>query len=983
MTRAYTEQFKLVVTSTEDSIKGANGALTISSGGSNTNVNLAPQGSGTVDVSNKKVTSLAAPTADSDAATKAYVDATKQGLDVKESVRVATTANVTLSGTQTIDGVSLVAGDRVLVKNQTTGGDNGIYVVAAGAWSRATDANSNDDVTSGMFTFVEEGSVNADSGWVMTTNAPITLGTTALAFTQFSGAGQVTAGDGLSKTGNTLDVGGTADRITVNADSVDIASTYAGQSSITTLGTVSTGTWQASTVAVEYGGTGATTAAGAASNLGLGTEDSPSFVAVNLTANTVSSGTTSGALVVAGGVGVGGAMNIGGALDVVNSLTANNASVTDATASTSTTTGAMVVTGGVGVGGAMNIGGAVDVNNSLTANNASVTDATVSSGTTSGALVVTGGVGVGGAMNIGGAVDVNNSLTANSMSVTDNTASTSTTTGAVVVTGGVGVGGAMNIGGAVDVNNSLTANSMSVTDATASTGTATGAMVVTGGVGVGGAMNIGGAVDVDNSLTANSMSVTDNTASTSTTTGAMVVAGGVGVGGTMTATQANAGNIKVALNTIEATNANGTIYLAPLGTGSVDVSSKKITNLAAPTGDSDAATKAYVDAVKQGLDIKDSVRGATTANVTLSGTQTIDGVSLVAGDRVLVKNQTTGGDNGIYVVAAGAWSRSVDADSSAKVTTGLFAFVSEGTVNGDSGWVLTTNDAITLGTTALAFTQFSGAGQVTAGDGLTKTGNTLNVGGTADRITVSADSVDISSSYVGQSSITTLGTVTVGEWQASTVGIDYGGTGATTAGDARTNLGVGEFDSPSFSGGYFTGGSVSTSTSTGALVVTGGVGVSGAMFVGGAVDVDNSLTANSLSVDGNFNTGVTLATNAFPTGKISVRSAIVSLKTVAETQIFTVPTGYMFLIDTMEIVTTSVSGAGAAPSVQFGNTGDGDAYYGPTQVTSNSAGARHIVENPQDGVSAGAVITFGVTTGSTATAHSGVGIVTGYLVKTA
>ena len=576
-------------------------------------------------------------------------------------------------------------------------------------------------------------------------------------------------------------------------------------------------------------------------------------------------------------------------------------------------------------------------------------------------MVVTGGVGVGGAMNVGGALDVNAAASVNSMSVTDATASTSTSTGAMVVTGGVGVGGAMNIGGATKV-----------TDSTASTSTSTGALVVTGGVGVGGAMNIGGATKV-----------ADNTASTSTSTGAMVVTGGVGVGGTIYATQVNAGNIQAVTNTISATNADGSIFLAPLGTGTVDVSSKRITNLASPSGDNDAATKAYVDAVKQGLDVKDSVRVATTANITLSGTQSVDGVNVIAGDRVLVKNQTTGSENGIYVVAAGAWTRAVDANSDADVTSGMFTFVEEGTSNGDSGYVMTTNAPITLGTTALVFTQFSGAGQVGAGNGLTKTGNTLDVVGTADRITVNADSVDIASTYAGQSSITTLGTVGTGTWQATTVAVEYGGTGATTGGDARTNLGIGEADIVSFGSVSLSDATASTNTSTGAMVVTGGVGIGGAMNIGGAVDVNSSLTANSMSVDGNFNTGVTLGTNAFPTGKISVRSAIVDLKTVADTTIFTVPTGYMFLVDTMEIVTTSVTSPSAAPVVQFGNGGDGDAYYGPNQVTSNSVGARHIIENPQDGVVAGTAVAFGVTTASTASAHSGVGIVTGYLMKTA
>ena len=209
-------------------------------------------------------------------ALKSYVDsqvqASAQGLDVKQSVRAATTENITLSGTQTIDGVSLVAGDRVLVKNQTTGSENGLYVVVdGGSWTRAEDADSDSEVTAGLFTFVTEGTSYADTGWVISTNDDITVGTTAITFTQFSGAGVISAGDGIVQNGTVFDIVGTSDRITVNADSIDIAATYVGQSTITTVGTITTGTWNGTTIDVSYGGTGVTSLASGEYVLGNGT----------------------------------------------------------------------------------------------------------------------------------------------------------------------------------------------------------------------------------------------------------------------------------------------------------------------------------------------------------------------------------------------------------------------------------------------------------------------------------------------------------------------------------------------------------------------------------------------------------------------------------------------------------------------------------------------------------------------------------------
>jgi phage-related tail fiber protein len=163
-----------------------------------------------------------APTTALHAATKAYVDASIQGLDIKVSCRVATTGtNITLSGLQTIDGVSLVAGNRVLVKDQTNAPENGIYVVSSGAWNRATDADTNEKVASGMYTFISEGTANHGYGWVLVTPDPITLGTTALTFTQFNGAGSIVAGNGLTQTGNTVDVVA-GSGIAVAADSVSL-----------------------------------------------------------------------------------------------------------------------------------------------------------------------------------------------------------------------------------------------------------------------------------------------------------------------------------------------------------------------------------------------------------------------------------------------------------------------------------------------------------------------------------------------------------------------------------------------------------------------------------------------------------------------------------------------------------------------------------------------------------------------------------------
>jgi hypothetical protein len=230
--------------------------ITASSG----NVVLDPSGSNTVDVSSARITSLAEPTANTDAATKGYVDSVAAGLDPKESCRAATTAALPAvtynNGTGGVgatltadangalpaqDGITLVVGNRLLVKNQAATLQNGIYTVTVVGdvsnkfvLTRATDQDGSpaNEVSGGNFTFVEEGTLNADSGWVVTGDGTLTVGSDPIVWVQFSEAGTIQAGAGLTKTGTTIDVVAGDSSLTVNANDLIVKLDPAGAISL-------------------------------------------------------------------------------------------------------------------------------------------------------------------------------------------------------------------------------------------------------------------------------------------------------------------------------------------------------------------------------------------------------------------------------------------------------------------------------------------------------------------------------------------------------------------------------------------------------------------------------------------------------------------------------------------------------------------------------------------------------------------------------
>jgi len=366
------------------------------------------------------------------------------------------------------------------------------------------------------------------------------------------------------------------------------------------------------------------------------------------------------------------------------------------------------------------------------------------------------------------------------------------TSGAIVLTGTLnaasGGTGANTLTGYVYGNGTGIMTASATIPTTALSGTVTNAQLANSAITINGSsVSLGGAITVT-ATTTSALTIGTGLSGTSFNGSAPVTIAIDSTVATLTGSQtltnktiSGSSNTLTNIANASLTNSSVTVGTTAIALGASSLTLGGLTSVAVtqdPVSALQLATKQYVDSVAQGLDPKASCVAATTVNITLSGTQTIDGVALIAGDRCLVKNQTASADNGIYVVAASAWTRATDMDTWAEVP-GAFTFIEQGTTWADTGWVCTSNAGGTIGVTAITWVQFAGVGTYSAGTGLTLTGTTFSITNTAVTAASYGSATQVGTFTVNaQGQLTLAGSTTITPAVGSITGL---GTGVATA----------------------------------------------------------------------------------------------------------------------------------------------------------------------------------------------------------
>ena len=356
------------------------------------------------------------------------------------------------------------------------------------------------------------------------------------------------------------------------------------------------------------------------------------------------------------------------------------------------------------------------------------------------------------------------------------------------------------------------------------------------------------------------------------------------------------------------------LKISPKGTGVVDVDTSRITNVVDPSGAQDAATKAYVDSVANGLDVKASVRVATTAALATStynngagtitadanGALSIDGVTVSVDDRILVKNQASAVQNGLYKVtatgsggAAFVLTRTPDGDEAIEITGGAFVFVEEGTANADNGYVFTHNGTPTLGSTNITVAQFSGAGQISAGAALTKTGNTLDVAVDDTTIEVSGDALQVKASGIGTNQLADTA-VTEGKIanNAVTAGklattLDLSSNTITLPSTFVTTTGTQTLTNKTINASQLVDGSVtnaklanSTFTIRDDSSTTDAIALGETLIIAGGEGIDTTIASNTLTIAAELATTSNKGVASFSADNFTVTSGAVTVTSI-------------------------------------------------------------------------------------------------------